>query len=567
MAVPLQTIRSFNHTGTDDWANRLIFGDNLQALKSLTQDPSVAGKVKLIYIDPPFATKRDFKGSQDQKAYTDKVAGSEFIEFLRKRLILLRELLHPDGSIFVHLDSKKGHYIKLVLDEVFGEHNFVNEIIWHYRKWTTRIKAFQRNHDTIYWYAKQEANSNRKYDVIAYEEPSEGTLKRWKGKKQIATFDESGKRMAAETSEVSSGAPMSDVWKDISIINPAAVERVGYPTQKPEALIDRIIRSVTNEGDLVLDAFAGSGTTCAVAEKTGRRWIGIDAGKLSIYTVQKRLLNLKSEIGNKGKKLKPTFIVQNAGLYDFDSLKDLPWDDWRFFALSLFECDDSTHKVKGFSLDGKKGSHSVLVYDWKTHLGKTISEESIRDIHDIVGKSIGDKLYIIAPMMAFDFFQDYIDIDNVRYYALRIPYSMIHDIHKRDFEAISQAKSEGNVNSLHESHGFSFIISPEADLEVDKYIGKNEIEMISIRISKFISRSIISGDEGDFGFDSLSMMLVDYDYDGDTFVFDDFYLGDKLSKSDWKVSIPKNKVGERIMVILVDHHGNESSSIIDLDSI
>ncbi|EII5649547.1 site-specific DNA-methyltransferase, partial [Vibrio parahaemolyticus] len=399
MAVPLQTIRSFNHTGTDDWANRLIFGDNLQALKSLTQDPSVAGKVKLIYIDPPFATKRDFKGSQDQKAYTDKVAGSEFIEFLRKRLILLRELLHPDGSIFVHLDSKKGHYIKLVLDEVFGEHNFVNEIIWHYRKWTTRIKAFQRNHDTIYWYAKQEANSNRKYDVIAYEEPSEGTLKRWKGKKQIATFDESGKRMAAETSEVSSGAPMSDVWKDISIINPAAVERVGYPTQKPEALIDRIIRSVTNEGDLVLDAFAGSGTTCAVAEKTGRRWIGIDAGKLSIYTVQKRLLNLKSEIGNKGKKLKPTFIVQNAGLYDFDSLKDLPWDDWRFFALSLFECDDSTHKVKGFSLDGKKGSHSVLVYDWKTHLGKTISEESIRDIHDIVGKSIGDKLYIIAPMM------------------------------------------------------------------------------------------------------------------------------------------------------------------------
>jgi site-specific DNA-methyltransferase (adenine-specific)/adenine-specific DNA-methyltransferase len=158
--VPLQPVKTFcNGQKTENgWTNKLIFGDNLQVLKELMYDPEVKGKVRLIYIDPPFATKQEFRGSQDQKAYQDKIAGAKFLEFLRKRLIFLREILADDGSIYVHLDWKKGHYVKILMDEIFGEQNFRNEIIWHYRRWTANSDRFQHMHDTILYYSK---NANR----------------------------------------------------------------------------------------------------------------------------------------------------------------------------------------------------------------------------------------------------------------------------------------------------------------------------------------------------------------------------------------------------------------------
>jgi len=128
MAVPLQPIKTFGANG-GDWTNKLIFGDNLQVMKSLLGDPDVKGQVKLIYIDPPFATKQEFRGSQDQKAYQDKIYGSLFLEFLRKRLVFLREMLSEDGSIYIHLDWKKVHYVKILADEIFGEENFQREVI------------------------------------------------------------------------------------------------------------------------------------------------------------------------------------------------------------------------------------------------------------------------------------------------------------------------------------------------------------------------------------------------------------------------------------------------------
>lgn len=580
MAVPLQTVRTFNN-GSDNpqgsgWYNRLIFGENLQALKSLLSDPDVAGNVKLIYIDPPFATKQDFAGSQDQKAYRDKLAGAAFVEFLRRRLVLMRELLSPDGSIFVHLDSKKGHYIKVIMDEIFGEHNFVNEIVWHYRKWSTNIKAFQKNHDTIYWYAKKESGSNRKFKVVAYEQPSVGTLKRWKGRKQRAQFDQHGRRLASDTEESSTGAPISDVWKDIeevgeidsvmeiSIINPAAVERVGYPTQKPEALLDRIIRAVTEEGDLVLDAFAGSGTTCAVAEKTRRRWVSIDGGKLASYTVQKRLLNLKAGVGNKGRSLKASpFVLQNAGLYDFAALKDLPWEDWRFFALQLFECRDNPHRIGGLHLDGEKGQSPVLVYDWKANPSQTISEETIQDIHAMVGKKIGKKFYIIAPMMSFDFFQDYVDLDGVRYYALRIPYAMIQELHRKDFEAVLQAREERNVNDVQEAYGFSFMVAPEVQWEAKIESKKGDpFTWAVLRTKKFISNATIKGTERQGSFETLAMLMLDLDYDGAVFDLDVALFGDQLESEKYTARFAAEKVGDHVMAIWVDHHGNEGKAVI-----
>jgi site-specific DNA-methyltransferase (adenine-specific)/adenine-specific DNA-methyltransferase len=160
-AAPLQKIRSFNSDNKfeDGWQNMLIFGDNLLALKTIYEDqrgPNIyktKNRIKLIYIDPPFATKQDFMKDRE-KAYRDKIIGAQFIEFIRKRLILMREVLAEDGAIYVHLDWKKGHYIKAIMDEIFGEHNFVNEIVWYYRGGGVSKESFARKHDTIFLYKK-----------------------------------------------------------------------------------------------------------------------------------------------------------------------------------------------------------------------------------------------------------------------------------------------------------------------------------------------------------------------------------------------------------------------------
>lgn len=292
-AAPLQKIRSFNTDNAfdDDWSNMLIFGDNLLALKSLYEDQQGPNKyktknrIKLIYIDPPFATKQDFMKDRE-KAYRDKIIGAQFIEFLRKRLILLREILADDGSIYVHLDWKKGHYVKAILDEVFGEHFFQNEIIWTYAGGGISPNFFPRKHDVIFYYLK---NRDSIFNPV-FREYSKGTKER-------------GRTAVKGNIELrSAGTPVEDWWSDIpKITSPTEYQKVianGYPTQKSEELLNRIIKVSSNKDDIVLDAFAGSGTTAAVAEKLGRRWIAVDSGKLAIYTIQKRLFNLRSSIGS-----------------------------------------------------------------------------------------------------------------------------------------------------------------------------------------------------------------------------------------------------------------------------
>ena len=178
MAVPLQPVKTFGKNG-NGWTNKLIFGDNLQIMKALMDDSDVKGQVKLIYIDPPFATKQDFRGSRDQKAYQDKIAGAEFIEFLRKRLVFLKELLSDDGSIYVHLDWKKVHYVKVVMDEIFAENNFLNEIIWYYRRWNIATNLYARNHDTLLLYAKKYGSQIFHNQYIPKSTKSSGQGKAW----------------------------------------------------------------------------------------------------------------------------------------------------------------------------------------------------------------------------------------------------------------------------------------------------------------------------------------------------------------------------------------------------
>ena len=295
MAVPLQPIKTFGVNG-NGWTNKLIFGDNLQVMKSLIDDPEVKGRVKLIYIDPPFATKQEFRGSQDQKAYQDKIAGARFVEFLRKRLIFLRELLADDGSIYVHLDWKKAHYVKVIMDEIYKENNLKNEIIWHYRRWTAGSSSFQKMHDTLLFYSNNKSVKLNPVFVETTEGQKKKHIKGWdrnsvyingKRQPQLLIYDQEKVDKAVKTGQINideyarvvtveTGKTIApDVWK-INYINSQALERIDYPTQKPEALLERIIKASSNESNLVLDVFAGSGTTLAVAEKLGRRWIGID---------------------------------------------------------------------------------------------------------------------------------------------------------------------------------------------------------------------------------------------------------------------------------------------------
>lgn len=630
LAVPLQPMKSFGSNGSgsgaDDWQNMLIFGDNLQTLKSLLEAKKT-GKlcsadgtpgVKLIYIDPPFATKQDFNGSLDQKAYQDKIEGARFIEFLRKRLILLRELLSWDGTLFLHLDIKKCHYIKVVLDEVFGEHLFQNEIIWKCSSAHSDNTAIAAIHQNIFFYSrsprfcynqqfqpydeqylashyrKPEAPSpgypnGRRFedsDLTAYGLKGGGYEYTWPEKKGLKKlwrcpietmrelekqeriyYTRNGLARYKRYLDDMDGMPLQDVWTDINPVNSNAVERIDYPTQKPEALLNRIIRSCSKEGDLVLDAFAGSGTTCAVAEKTARRWIGIDCGKLSIYTIQKRMLNLRADIGNNGPKfaVKP-FTLYNAGLYDFSKLKELPWDSWRFFALQLFQCRDESHKIGGVKLDGFFRGASVLVFNHVKEKGVRIDEETIYSLHEALGTKVGSKLFIIAPALTFDFQQDYLDVDGVRYYALRIPYSIIHELHQREFTALRQPSDETAVNNTVEAVGFDFIRTPDLKFETGyrKRKGKDG-DLAVLRITTFKSEALIREPVRKGNFETLSMVMLDNDYDASTQLFeaDQIFYAHKLEEAGWELRLPIQSLGNSSMAVFIDIYGNEAKVVLE----
>jgi len=350
-AAPWQLVREFcvKRPHADGWRNLLVWGDNLLALRELLSDQQgpnhfgTRGKIKLIYIDPPFATRQDFMKDKE-KAYRDKVLGAQFIEFLRRRLILLHEVLADDGMIYVHLDYKKSHYIKAVLDEVFGEENFQNEIVWERTNaHNMPTKTFARAQDTIFLYSKSELFQFNKLrqaygaaQLKRFKRDENGKLftgrdltfsgenpKRrdeWRGSKPpagrcwgssteqrekwwadglILTKKDGTPRLDGLKTflEDLEGKPINTIWNDLSRIGNTSGERTDYPTQKPEQLLERIILASSRKGDIVLDGFSGSGTTATVAEKLGRRWIAMDCGKLAIYTAQKRLFSLTTAIG------------------------------------------------------------------------------------------------------------------------------------------------------------------------------------------------------------------------------------------------------------------------------
>lgn len=302
----------------DDWMNKIFWGDNLQVMSHLLKD--FRGQIDLIYIDPPFDSKADYKkkiklkgqsaesdhSAFEEKQYGDIWTNDEYLQFMYERLILCRELLSDTGSIYVHMDENRSHYIKIVLDEVFGNSNFKREIVWRIgwiSGYKSAAKQWIRNHDTILYYTKgNTCTFNKKY--IPY--PPGYT-----------------RRDGAEPE--GKGYPIEDTWNcsELDSLNSIQImsfsgEKVGYPTQKNENLLARIIECSSNPGDIVFDCFMGSGTTQAVAMKLGRRFIGADINLGAIQTTTKRLLKvareLNSQIGNEDKYT--GFEVYNVNNYD-----------------------------------------------------------------------------------------------------------------------------------------------------------------------------------------------------------------------------------------------------------
>lgn len=319
------------------WINKIFWGDNLQVMSHLLKE--YRGKIDLIYIDPPFDSKADYKKKIDvkgvgkttsdstsfeEKQYGDIWTNDEYLQFMYERLIIMRELLSDKGTIYLHCDWHKSHQLKLILDEVFGIEHFRNEIIWSYSTLGRPNDRFAQKHDTIFAYGKtNETFFNEEDAKVSY---SDEYIKSHfrdvddKGKQCRKRFDAGKWRIYYPDS----GMIPNDVW-EIPYENSMSKTRLDYPTQKPEALLKRIIKSSTKKGDIVFDCFMGSGTTQAVAMKLGRRFIGVDINLGAIQTTTKRLATIANEINSAQQvftdeeqvKKYTSFEIYNVNNYDF----------------------------------------------------------------------------------------------------------------------------------------------------------------------------------------------------------------------------------------------------------
>ncbi len=325
---PAQLKEVYGKPNEDGWLNKIFWGDNLQVMSHLLKE--YRGKIDLIYIDPPFDSKADYKmkiqvkgktalsdnNLFEEKQYGDIWTNDEYLQFMYERLIIMRGLLSDTGSIFLHCDYRKNAHLRLIMDEVFGPDNFINEIIWCYTgPGSPNMKQFNRKHDTIFWYSKSKIWTFNENDIrIPYKDPNQ--------RPRNAFLSSKGDDFSQEAIEkMRERGRIPDDWWEFSVAARKKIdgkERMGYPTEKPEPLLERIILAASNKGDIVFDCFMGSGTTQAVAMKLGRRFIGADINFGAVQTTTKRLNNiLKEKESNLLDERMPGFEVYNVNNYDF----------------------------------------------------------------------------------------------------------------------------------------------------------------------------------------------------------------------------------------------------------
>jgi len=623
-AAPLQVIRKFGNNDNDNqWRNLIVQGDNLQFLKTcyLNKDPlikdKVKGKVKLIYIDPPFGTSSDFQGGNGEFSYSDKIERAEFIETLRQSLIFARDLLATNGSIYIHLDQRLSHYIKIIFDEIFDKSNFRNEIIWKRSQNVSSISdIFRKSHDTLLYYVKsRSASLNRLYKrhdekylsqykhkdyrgiyrhaplLVSGKRKGE-TGKPWRGvnpnilgrngmhwittheklekldrDKLIYWPSKKGQPMLRYYLDEKKGPQVSDVWDDINLISPTSEEFFSYPTQKPESLLERIVKGSSNCGDLVLDFFAGSGTTGAVAEKLGRRWIMCDFGKHSIYTIQKRIWQIgeSKKLGSDAKKnekhvLPPKpFAIVSAGAYDFSKIIDLRKnkDAYINFVLGLFgiiaDDKDYTAKYKINNIYAEKENNPVEVFPiWDDDYLKNIKidEEYLREIVNAAGNRLTGDYYIITPeictVVGNTILKNATNQD-VNFILLKFPYKLLEDF-SRQMQIEEQPDSQENINKLISSSAFYF------NEEVQIKLTKTEK---GFQINEFQANILDKNNNRFKGLNGLSMLLIDKNYYGKVFNLDTAVYKKDIAEDG---TVKMDGLNQHSAIIAIDKHGNESEA-------
>ncbi len=536
-----------------NWHNLLFHGDNKEVLATLLEQ-GFRGKVDLIYIDPPFASNKDYmrkvelRGLKDlgrieedsesiiqQTMYEDIWKRDEYFQFMYERLILLKELLAETGSLLVHLDDHIGHYIKILLDEVFGQDNFRNELVWRYRRWNIDSNSFNRSHDVIYWYTKSSSYPfNQLYEDKSPKSSAQG--KAWKS----VIDPETGRRKSILTGEVTKGVPMSDVW-DISIINPVGIERVGYATQKPEALLERITQALSNEKDLVLDCFVGSGTTCVVAQKLGRRWIGIDVNKGAIQVTSKRLQKIIKEQQKKliDGEVSKSFAIYKVNNYDLKILKTEAKE------LAIQQYGITKVKTDTF-FDGLRDSGELVkVVDFNHPLTLLDLQLIVDELNkrpdedrDIVVISLGRETKVDAWVEEWNKKQPYKDTRTKK----RMRQFIVFDLKDKNFVSYEPS---------------------QAEIEI-KRVGKDKAK---IEITSFISPTIIKRLELEPGLlqkkipdfrSMIDVVLIDTNYDGEIFKIGFSDVPEKQSdlvKGEYELEITEKPA--KVAVKIIDMLGEE----------
>jgi len=608
-----------------DWKNLLIWGDNKLVMSSLIKQ-GWAGKINLIYIDPPFFTGADFTirtrvGDEriekepsiiEERAYKDTWSGgiASYLKYMYERLVLMRELLAENGSIYVHLDYHVGHYVKVILDEIFGYENFVNEVVWR--------RAYSHNdgnkygciHDTLLWYSKSKNYTwNRIY--LPYDEeyikknyphidektgkryrsvsmnaagqggpryfgdkllsPPPGTHWRWSQErinealeKGIIYFTKSGVPRYKQFLEDMEGLPVQDMWTDFMAVSSQSDELLPFDTQKPEALLKRIILASSNPSDIIADFFCGSGTTLAVAEKLGRRWIGCDLSKFAIQVTRKRLLdihNSKDLTDNKGKKKydKPArpFELWNIGNYETIYWQEKE-EEYLSFMLKLYQARPLT----GFRyLHGTKGDRIV-------HVGPLNAPVTMEEVEKVVVECRANK-FNKADVLGWEWSYEVNELGKALAKKNGVDLKLVQ------IPSVNEIKSSlvgfdlqllKVPDQVVEKELAKYVKFPEvAYLELEtKFKGKElSLKITDFQLPPTAELAEIASKVNDTR-ELIDYWAIDWDYKGDTFhnQWQSFRVK-KNPKVDYEAKHRYEDAGEyQVMVKIVDVFGNDTNKIL-----
>ncbi|MDE5831623.1 MAG: site-specific DNA-methyltransferase [Desulfovibrio sp.] len=647
------SLLTFDSRGRQDkgWTNKLIWGDNKLILSSLKNGPmreeiERQGGLKLIYIDPPFDVGADFSmdieiGDEtftknpnilEEIAYRDTwgKGADSFISMIYERLQLMRDLLAEDGSIYVHCDWRVTGYLRLILDEIFGNDQFQNEIIWYYRRWTAASSSFQKMHDTIFIITK----SNKKIFNPVYIEATDGQKNKhergWdrnsviidgKRQPQLLIYDQdkvnnavnAGKIDLSEFARIvnikSNQTIAHDVWT-INYINSQSQERAAYPTQKPEALLERIIKASSNEGDLIADFFCGSGTLPAVAEKLGRKWIATDLGKFAIHTTRKRLLGVQRQLKKEGKPYR-AFEVLNLGKYERqhyvgvnenlrEEEKRLQQEEKEAAFLELILKAYKAEKADGFeSFQGKKQGRMVVVGPVNVPVSRRFVEEIILECR----KRHISKVDLLGFEFEMGLFPDYLDearrkgvdiqpkyipaevfdkraVDRGQVIFHDVAYIEVKPLYRKDEVAIQ-------LTDFSVFYSQDSIANAETSLKEGKskiVVERGQIVKVSKDKKGIVSRETLTKNWTDW----IDYWSVDYDFESkreiiaiknpDTGKIEEQWTGDYIFENEWqsfrtrqnrKLELTSaykkmDKERQKVAVKVVDIFGNDTMTIVEV---